>query len=280
VDSSEGSDLAVAWAAEEAQSRRAPLTVLSSYHWSLMAEPWETFEDRQTVADFERSAQRVVDRAMARARVQCPGLEVTGAVADALPQAALVERSAQAALLVVGSRRMGRLGAALLGSVGSAVAAHAACPAVVLRGPAGEPAEGAGVVVGIDARQDCETILAFALEHADRHGLPLRAIMCWHPDPLAVMKWRPEQPPPAEAQAWLAESVAGWREKYPTVTIDSAVVRAHPTAGLVAEATSQHLLVVGTHSRHALAGTLLGSVSQGVLYHATCPVVVVPTSPR
>jgi nucleotide-binding universal stress UspA family protein len=54
------------------------------------------------------------------------------------------------------------------------------------------------------------------------------------------------------------------------------VVREHPVAGLVSEAAGAHLLVVGAHGRHALAGTLLGSVSQGVLHHATCPVAVIP----
>jgi len=47
-------------------------------------------------------------------------------------------------------------------------------------------------------------------------------------------------------------------------------------SGLVAESMAQRLLVVGTRSRHPVAGTLLGSVAQGVLHHATCPVAVIP----
>jgi nucleotide-binding universal stress UspA family protein len=35
--------------------------------------------------------------------------------------------------------------------------------------------------------------------------------------------------------------------------------------------------VVGNHGRHASAAGLLGSVSQGVLHHAYCPVAVIPT---
>ena len=38
---------------------------------------------------------------------------------------------------------------------------------------------------------------------------------------------------------------------------------------------AQALLVIGEKSRHPAVGTLLGSVSQGVLHHATCPVAVV-----
>ncbi|MBA3524163.1 MAG: universal stress protein, partial [Geodermatophilaceae bacterium] len=36
-----------------------------------------------------------------------------------------------------------------------------------------------------------------------------------------------------------------------------------------------HTLVIGAHDRHARLGSILGSVSQGVLHHAACPVVVV-----
>ena len=102
-------------------------------------------------------------------------------------------------------------------------------------------------------------------------------MLCWHSDLLASMLWRPEPPAPSRADAWLAESLAGWQEKYPDVLVRSGVVREHPAAGLVAEAASAQLLVVGNRGRHALAGTLLGSVSQAVLHHATCPVAVVPT---
>jgi nucleotide-binding universal stress UspA family protein len=53
------------------------------------------------------------------------------------------------------------------------------------------------------------------------------------------------------------------------------VVRDHPVAGLVAASAGQDLLVVGSRSGHARVAALLGSVSQGVLHHATCPVAVV-----
>jgi nucleotide-binding universal stress UspA family protein len=69
--------------------------------------------------------------------------------------------------------------------------------------------------------------------------------------------------------------IAGWQEKYPDVAVHRGVVREHPVEGLVAQSHADTLLVVGNHARHAHMTTLLGSVSQGVLHHATCPVAVV-----
>ena len=40
------------------------------------------------------------------------------------------------------------------------------------------------------------------------------------------------------------------------------------------------LIVVGTHGRHGVARWLLGSVAEGVLRHAPCPVLVVPPEVR
>jgi hypothetical protein len=119
-------------------------------------------------------------------------------------------------------------------------------------------------------------VLRFAFEYAAAHRLSLHAVLCWHPDPLHEMAWRGQPAAPERVRAWLSESLAGWREKYPDVNVVAAVEREHPVPGLVGAATAQHLLVVGTRGHHALVGTLLGSVSQGVLHHATCPVAVVP----
>ena len=76
----------------------------------------------------------------------------------------------------------------------------------------------------------------------------------------------------------MSEALAGWSQKYPDVEVHHAVIRDHPVPGLIAESLNQELLVVGTRGRHALAGTLLGSVSQGVLHHADLPVAVIPSA--
>jgi nucleotide-binding universal stress UspA family protein len=133
--------------------------------------------------------------------------------------------------------------------------------------------EGAGVVVGIDGTEASQDLLAFGFEHANVHRAPLRAVLCWHPDLLASMSWRAE-PPPESVDAWLSDALVGLRERYPEVVVHPEVLREHPKSGLLKASEGQYLLVVGNRGRHAHVGTLLGSVSQRVLHHATCPVAV------
>jgi nucleotide-binding universal stress UspA family protein len=59
-------------------------------------------------------------------------------VADQHPAEALVDLSADAELLVVGSRGHGGFGELLLGSVSHAVVLHAVCPVVVVPSPRDE----------------------------------------------------------------------------------------------------------------------------------------------
>jgi nucleotide-binding universal stress UspA family protein len=78
-----------------------------------------------------------------------------------------------------------------------------------------------------------------------------------------------------EEQLVMAESMAGWSEKFPDVAVEHRVVRDHPVHALVGAADNARLLVVGSRGRGSLRSLLLGSVSHGVLHHATSPVAVV-----
>jgi nucleotide-binding universal stress UspA family protein len=281
-DGSPGAEAALAWALEEAQSREASVRLVYAFgrdvtYTALTVHGSLPMPD---LAGVEEGAKRVLAEAAARATGLSPDVVVSVLASNDDAVRVLLDESQRASEVVLGTRHLGAVGSAVLGSVGAAVSARASCPVVVVRGPAGPADEGAAVVVGIDAADDNAATLGYAFEYASRRSIALRAVLCWHPDLLAEMMWRPEQPAPAKVEAWLSEALAGWREKYPDVAVHAGVVRDHPVDGLVAASSAQHLLVVGAHGRHALTGTLLGSVSQGVLHHATCPVAVVPLPER
>lgn len=280
VDGSLGSEVALSWALDDATARNARVQVVCC-HSRPMSVGWGTtdaMEIEQWATSARDAAQEVIERAISQAERVAPGVEVSGFVIEGRAGEVLTDLSADAAGIVVGSRQLKALGSALLGSVGAGVAARARCPVVVVRGPAGLAAEHPAVVVGVDGTDATEPALEFGFEYATQHGVPLHAVMCWRPDALATMQWREAAPVPERAQTWLSETVASWQQRYPTVSATAAVIRDHPVAGLVAQSTAQHLLVVRSRTRHALAGMLLGSVAQGVLHHANCPVAVIPAA--
>lgn len=282
IDGSDGSDGALRWALDDALVRNAPVHLVCCHPRPLNLN-WEGIlptSDEGIDRVARRSARHVVEHALEWAREIAPELDITGEVVDGRAADVLCDRSDVAAAVVVGSRHLKALGSTLLGSVGAGLAAGAHCPVVVVRGPAGLAAEHPAVVVGIDGTDAAESALGFGFEQASRHGVPLRAVMCWRPDPLAAMQWRAAPPPPQRAEAWLSEMLAGFRPRYSGVAASGAIIRAHPVPGLVAQSAAEHLLVVHSRSRHALTGTLLGSVTQGVLHHATCPVAVIPAAVR
>jgi nucleotide-binding universal stress UspA family protein len=78
-----------------------------------------------------------------------------------------------------------------------------------------------------------------------------------------------------EETAVLGEALAGWREKYPDVTVTPVVARDRAARALVGASHQASLVVVGSRGRGGFTGLLLGSVSQALLHHAGCPVAVV-----
>jgi nucleotide-binding universal stress UspA family protein len=82
-----------------------------------------------------------------------------------------------------------------------------------------------------------------------------------------------------EERLVLAESMAGWQERFPDVKVVHSVVLGHPVPSLVSRAAGARLLVVGSRGRSSVRSLVLGSVSHGVLHHASGPVAVVRSAP-
>lgn len=275
VDGSPGSEAAAIWAAAEAGALAVPLRVIGTYMWELL-DPWTSPADALILAKQHKGCDYMVNGIVSSLHRDFPDLDVFGEVVHADPRDLLSERGDDASMIVVGTRHLGPLGRAVLGSVSTHLAATAPCPVIVLRGASTVIEEHPAVVAGIAGGPETSDILAFAFAHAQAHRLPVRTVLCWRP--LLDRVGTGGEPPVERAEQWLAEAVAGWRDRYPDVEVDTVVVRDHPVSGLVGAATSQHLLVVGRRRQRSRFGAHLGSVSQGVVHHASCPVAVIPAS--
>jgi len=263
---------AVRFAASEARLRGLPLEVLSAYLGraalnSSSAHP--AFDVRR-----RRSADDVVRGVLGMPELI--GLDVYATVIDGDPEPVLLEASQRAAMLVIGSRELSVFGAFVHRSIEGAVVSRAACPVVVMGGLAGDPREGAGILAGIDGGPTSADVLECAFDFASRHRVPLTVALCWHPDLLATMQWRPEQPAPEKVHRWLAEALAGWSEQYPDVDVRRSVARDHVVEALTVHAGNPYLVVVGRSAEPLSVFGLSPSVHRAVLYRSTRPVVVVP----
>jgi nucleotide-binding universal stress UspA family protein len=134
VDGSAHAAEAVEFACDEASRRGVPLVAVQV--WSEPVHPANGRSERAgDEADAaESTAARTLTAALAPARAGYPGLTVVPElIRSAEVEESLVRRSSGATLIVVGARGTGRLSGALLGSAGTALVRHAACPVAIVR---------------------------------------------------------------------------------------------------------------------------------------------------
>jgi nucleotide-binding universal stress UspA family protein len=125
------SAMAVSWAAREAARRDLPLVVLYAANYpGMTGEPGPGLHHRDPGA--LEAAEKVTARGVAEALAAHPHVDVVGATEVTNAVHALTEASRDAALIVVGSRRLGRIARTLLRSVSSRVAALATSPVAVV----------------------------------------------------------------------------------------------------------------------------------------------------
>ena len=282
VDGSPASLGAVDWAVARAACEGWRVHILCAY--SLPSFTTASLDGGYAALDdtaVRAGAQAVVDEAIAR--VQDKGVTVTSSLETGDPAGVLVDLSEEAVLTVVGTRGGGGFADRLLGTVSSALPAHAHCPTIVVprhtEGAEYTPAR--RIVVGVDGSDSARKALRWAVREAEVWGAELTAIAAV---PMAsgagALAWLPaavdREQVLTDVRSGLDRAVADALEGHPEV-----VVRRHALDGNAAElmaefSTAVDLVVVGSRGRGGFSGLLLGSVSQGVLSHASCPVMVVP----
>jgi nucleotide-binding universal stress UspA family protein len=272
---------ALRWAADQAQLEGRPVVLVNASgpvsgayrEYGMDAGP-------STSASLRHHGEDLLGRARAVVEHAAPGVEVSQLFEVTDPRTLLIELSATAHMIVLGSRGRGAVRSHLLGSVGLAVVRHAGCPVVVHR-PGSHPGlVQRGVIVAAEATEDSMPVLAFAFREASLRRLPLRVVHYVY-DVRSELVGAPmvgdlTETTEMHARA-LSESLAGYRENYPDVHVTVETLLGVPEKGLGALSHEADLTVVGTHQRGVFGRMLAGSVSASVIEHARGPVAVVPT---
>ncbi|WP_091653442.1 universal stress protein [Micromonospora pallida] len=273
VDGSPPSLVAAEHAAWAAALRSRPLHLVHGYlhplGYGVPVNPYDV-----GMPEPSGEARKMLDQTAADLRGRWPDLAVEVRQVAGGPGATLVEESRRAELVVVGSRGMGGFAGLLLGSVSAQVAGQAHCPVLVVR-PADRRVPATGpVVVGVDGSELSELAVGHAAEEAARRRVPLVLAHVAAPDGGPP---GPEEAAGAGAEVdrLLAGAAETVRRRHPGLTVTARLLRAdEPAPALVEAGADAALLVVGSRGRGGLAGLLLGSVSQAVVQHAGCPVLV------
>jgi len=267
-DGSPESWAAVRVAAWEAERRGRPLTLVHVYGPPALQPVGE---------DVLAEVRGMVTDAATRVAEAHPDLSVHTRLSAGGGAATLVAASHTASLVVVGARGHGGFAGLSVGSVAAQTAAHATCPVMVIRGHSPEAASGP-VVVGVSRSEHDRAALDFAFDEATLRGVPVVGVHVW---------WfakevgeRPDQYDEAvldtAARLVVAEAMADWSQRYPTVAVEQRPIRSmNSSATLIDESARAGLVVVGCRGRGGFASLLLGSVGRDLIGHAEAPVAVV-----
>lgn len=305
IDGSEDAALAAKAAVDLAGKTGSELHVV---HARLML-PWtgyastETPTSSSTVDDEEEARERVmrwlddqVERinaeggnvAQAYLRLGRPG---EGAITVAEEIVSLAEEIG-AGLIAVGSRGLGGIRRALMGSVSDSVVRHAHCPVLVVRREEKREAVGSSlptkILLATDGSEQGTLAAEVAVEIAVKTGSELHVV---HVRP----KIRPHFPgyylgPEIVEDAQQKEQKIREREAKRLLGAQLEIAEAAGISGAqthlrigrpeveittLAEEIRAGLIVVGSRGLSGMRRALMGSVSGSVVRHAHCPVLVV-----
>jgi nucleotide-binding universal stress UspA family protein len=270
VDGSEHAALALDWAARQAGLTGAALDVVTTFG------PEYLFV---TPVEQEQANEKVLGGARARVAGVSPGAVVTVTSRLGWADQVLVDESAGAELLVVGTRGLGGFRGLTLGSIGRKCVHRATVPVVVVRDRDDIGPDDVGtdhrIVAGIDGSPSSAAALEWAARQATLSGARLEVLMSWEWP--AMYGWSPgssEYNPQQNGDFLLDQAVGPIRARYPDLPMQTEAMEGPAASLLVKASRGADLLAVGSRGHAEFAGLLLGSVSEHCVVHAHCPVLV------
>ena len=138
------------------------------------------------------------------------------------------------------------------------------------------------IVVGVDGSTASMAAVKWAVDEGELRGAAVQAVMAWQnpviynpPNVMAVSTLVSGDDVAAAASTEVAR-IAAEAGQGREVQITGEALEGHPAQVLISAARDAALLVVGSRGHGGFVGALIGSVSQHVVAHASCPVVIIP----
>ena len=271
---------AAAWTAEIARKAHAAVDLV----YALPATEWSSamaasLDTSDYPSQLRLRGERRLAEALTAMREIDADIEVESKMVE-LPSAKMAQSvSDNASLMIFGAEESGPLRDIVFGHATTTVVKAAKCPTLVWRPRVAEaPVGELPIVVGVDGSDPAKRALAVAFDLAHTLGLGLMAVHIgavhetgmWDYGP--VLDWQHLR----EAERkWLQDIVDPYRDDYPSVPVQVLSTGASAARGLRDLSTDAEVLVVGSRGRGRLSAAVLGSVSQNLIHHADCPVLVV-----
>jgi len=140
-----------------------------------------------------------------------------------------------------------------------------------------------GLIVGIDGSHDSHRALEWAMQEAAARHAPLTAVAVhnvaasgWTGNPIILPADEPALVEARQAAQELVTKAAAGLDGTKPASVTVRTVNGFPAQELIEASRDADLLVVGSRGGGGFARLMLGSVSDQVVRHAHCPVVVVP----
>lgn len=279
IDGSDAALGAARWAADFAARHALGLTLLHAiprldWHFATVAPPAAT--------EGSNAGDAALAAAETAVRSTHPDLAIHAAAVKGAVATVLADASESARLLVVGT---GAADHRALGGHAVRIVHRAQCPVVVWRPPVvkrtGKPLP---VVVGVDESEASTRALAEAFDIAAALHAPLTVAHMWDLSAAVGMgdlggqgnmDWPLLDLLQTQQRQRMDALVAPFAKKYRNAHVNKVFDDVSPARGLTDLSREAQLVVVGSHGGGRLADTILGSVSQNLIHHAECPVLVV-----